>query len=556
MLGLLTQYIVPFAIVAVGLTGLGVLLAVGRNWIKVSPNTIAIVSGRKYKVMVGETETTRGYRIIAGGGFFKFPILEKVEYLSLNVMSFPVEVQEVPDKMGALVTVKGIANVKVSSAESSIGLAVERFLGFNVDAIKGVARENLESNLRAIVGTLTIESLIQDRSSLQEAVLREAVSDLKKMGLQVDLLNVQDVRDDRGYIDSLGKSRTAEVKRDAAIGEAQAMRDSDLSTSEANQQGEVAKANAARAVSDAERERDVQMAKNAALVQADQARIEIAAKTAAAQESEKLKVATVEAEIAETNARSKLQEAEKVRREKELDASQIVGAEKDKEARIIAAQADQEAAEREGEAERIKQEKIGLGEQAKLTAIAEGRKAAAEATEAELVAEAEGIKAKGLAEAEALRKKAEAYAELQDAGKLLMAIEASPAAILAIGTALGEVMKPVAASVGEGMASIGELKIIDMGGANGNGHGNVLKQFVNTPAETIFELVEKFAATGTLDMVLKAAQAAGLELPASIAGGGTPGNGSPDVVVEAEVPAPPPAALETEDPGEVDEVQA
>lgn len=560
MLGLLTQYIIPIAIVAIGLTGMGVLLAVGRNWIKVSPNEIAIVSGRKYKVTVQdesgqERPIRRGYRIIAGGGFFKLPILEKVQYMSLNVMSFPVQVNNVPATDGALVTVQGIANVKVSSNEKSIGLAVERFLGFGIEDIKSVARENLESNLRAIVGMLTIESLIKDRQALQEQVLKEAVSDLAKMGLQVDLLNVQDVRDERGYIESLGKKRTAEVVRDATIGEAEAMRDSDLRTANARQQGEIAKANAEQEISNAERDRDVVKAQNDALVKAKQARITIAAETAAAEESQKLKVATVNAEKAEVIAKTELQEAEKVRREKQLEASQIVGAMKDKEARIIAADAEREAATREGEAERIKQEKIGQGEQAKLTAIAEGRKAAAEATEAELLAEAEGIKAKGLAEAKALLEKAKAYAELQNTGGLLMALEASPTAIRAAGEAFGQVMKPIAESVGAGLSSIDEVKIIDMGGANGNGHGNMLRQFANTPAETIFGLIEKFKATGVLGDVLDAARAAGFDLPTLISNG-LPANGGAEAAKEVDTLTPPPATVEVEDVAEVDEAQA
>src|SRR4030042_147720 len=96
---------------------------------------------------------------------------------------------------------------------------------------------------------MTIEELIQDRQALQERILKEAVIDLAKLGLGVDLLTIQEMRDERGYIESLGKKRTAEVRRDAIIGEAEAKREADITSAEASRQGETAKAVADKNIS-------------------------------------------------------------------------------------------------------------------------------------------------------------------------------------------------------------------------------------------------------------------------------------------------------------------
>ena len=59
--------------------------------------------------------------------------------------------------------------------------------------------------------------------------MQEGVSDdLQKLGLIIDNFLIQDVSDDGGYIDALGKRRTAEVQRDAEIGKAAAKRDEQI----------------------------------------------------------------------------------------------------------------------------------------------------------------------------------------------------------------------------------------------------------------------------------------------------------------------------------------
>lgn len=526
------------AVLAVVLMVVGVAVAFTKQYHKVAPNQVAVISGRKRKTADGGP---RGYRIVTGGGFFLLPVLERIDYLHLNVMTFPVNVQNVPDKNGVPVSVQAIANVKLMSDEASLALAVERFLGFQRENIQAFAKENLESNLRAIVGTMTIEELIKDRASLQANAQREAVGDLAKLGLGVDLLNVQDVRDERGYIDALGKKRTEEVKRDAVIGEAEARRDAKIRSSEADQLGSTAAAQNQQKISDAERERDLVKAANEARVKAAQARIPIVAEIAAAEEQKNLNVADVAASQARVEAEARLQEAERVRHQKELEATVIVKAEKEREAAVIAATAQEQAAVKLGEAARIRMEKEGQGAQAKMTAEATGRKAAASALQAEREAEAagelaglraraEGVRQQGLAEAEAIKaralgeaegvraralaeaegalKKAEAFKELDEAGRFLMILEASPTAIAAVGQAVAAAIKPAAEAIGQGISAIDEVRVVDLGGRR-NGE-SLVKDFADLPVQTLLGLVEQFKAAGVWPAIQNAISSAGM----------------------------------------------
>jgi flotillin len=318
------------------------------------------------------------------------------------------------------------------------------------------------------------------------------------------------------------------------------------------QKGETAKADAELNISNAQRERDVIKAKNAALIQSEQARIPIAAQIATADETKHLNVSQVEAQKARVMAETELQAEEKKRHQAQLDASIIVEAEKQKEAKIILADAEQQAASRNGEAKRILSEKEGQGTQAKLTAEAEGRKAAALARQreleseaagerAKLIAQADGEKARLLAEAEGVRvrlnaeaegalKKAEAYKALDDAGRFLMIMQVSPDAIRAIGEVVRGFMEPTAHAIGEGLSNVEEIRLIDLGHGNSGDGKNVLSQFVNMPAETIFALIQKLKATGMAPAIAEIAKKAGVDLTALFAEKAKPDSANVEIV--------------------------
>lgn len=188
-----------------------------RNYIKVPPNKVAVFHGRRHKSPDGKAV---GFRLVTGGAAFRWPIVESVTYLDLTIFPIDLDVRDVPNKDGVLASVQAVANVKIRSDHQSLVAAAERFLGRSPEEIKQIAYKNLEGHLRSIVGRLTMEEIVRDRAKFNQEVLNEAASDLAKTGLGVDVLTIQRVADPEGYIEALGKKRTAEVKRDAQIGEA------------------------------------------------------------------------------------------------------------------------------------------------------------------------------------------------------------------------------------------------------------------------------------------------------------------------------------------------
>ena len=116
------------------------LWIISRNFIKVPPNVAAVISGSSRKLPDGRT---MGWRAVTGGRFLRIPLMHKVDYISLNVMTIPLEIKRAYTLKGVPVSVKAVANVKIRSDETSLYSAVERFLGMTHDQIQKIGRAHV-----------------------------------------------------------------------------------------------------------------------------------------------------------------------------------------------------------------------------------------------------------------------------------------------------------------------------------------------------------------------------------------------------------------------------
>ena len=98
--------------------------------------------------------------------------------------------------------------------------AVERFLGRGTDAVDKTAQQVLEGALRGVVATVSPEDANAKRLELATEVARRAREELSRLGIVLDFFQIQNISDDRGYLEAIGRKRNAEVLRDAQIAEA------------------------------------------------------------------------------------------------------------------------------------------------------------------------------------------------------------------------------------------------------------------------------------------------------------------------------------------------
>ncbi len=236
----------PFIIAGIIVLALVVVLLAVRSLIVICPpNRVAIISGRQRVLADGRTV---GYRILKGGRTIRIPLLERVDWMDLNTISIDVGVGGAYSKGTIPLDVQGVANVKISSKEGVLENSVERFLGRPIDQISQIAKETLEANLRGVLSTLTPEQVNEDRLKFAATLIEEADDDIRTLGLDLDVLKIQNVTDEVGYLESVGRQRTAEVIKSARVAEAERMAEADVAEAESRERSEIARAVADQAI--------------------------------------------------------------------------------------------------------------------------------------------------------------------------------------------------------------------------------------------------------------------------------------------------------------------
>jgi flotillin len=227
---------------AAGIAVLLVLMVIYRYLLRICrPNEILIFSGRKHTTSDGRLV---GYRVVFGGRGVRVPVVETVQQMDVSLISVPIVVQGAYSEGGIPLTVHAIANIKVSTDRRYVGNAIERFLGKDRAEIARVVKETLEGHLRGVLATLTPEELNEDRLKFSRQLEASSGPDLEKLGLELDVLKIQHVSDDRNYLESIGRQRIAEILRSAEVSESDAARAAEQSEAAARARGEVAMTNA------------------------------------------------------------------------------------------------------------------------------------------------------------------------------------------------------------------------------------------------------------------------------------------------------------------------
>src|SRR5271155_2015887 len=344
----------------------------------------------------------RGSRVIKGRGTVIFPMVETVRGLSLELMSFDLAPQQdLYTRQGVAVTVEAVAQIKVKSDPESILTAAEQFLTKPPEDREALIRLVMEGHLRGIIGQLTVEEIVKQPEMVADRMRSTCADDINKMGLEVISFTIKEVRDKNDYITNMGRPDIVRIKRDADVAAAEADRDTAIRRAIALRESAVAKAQAdqervaaetASMARQAEAQRDLEVKKATynELVKRQQAQADKAYEIQTNVMQQQVIAESVKVQQIEKEAQIKVQEAEINRREKELIATVLKGA----------------------EIERQRIETLAAAEKQRLISEAEGH---ASSIRAQGEAEAEIIFKKGEAEAKAMNVKAEAFQQYNQA---------------------------------------------------------------------------------------------------------------------------------------------
>ena len=464
--------VVFIAIAIAALILLMLLIVFVAKYQTAKPDEALIISGSYLgSKNVHIDESNNKIKIVRGGGAFVLPVFQRSNRISLLSSKLDVSTPEVYTEQGVPVMCDGTSIIKIGSSVEEIATAAEQFLGKTREELENEAREVLEGHLRSILGSMTVEEIYQNRDKFSQSVQEVASVDLAKMGLIIVSFTIKEVRDKNGYLDSLGKPRIAQVKRDADIAEAEALKETRIKKAQAEKESQAAELQRQTEIAESLKEKELKLATYKQEQDVAKAKADQAYNLESARAQQQVIEQEMQIKIVERQKQIELEEKEITRREKQYDSE-------------------------EAQAQKVKEVTEAEAERFRVEALAE-----AEANKTRLAgqAEAEAALAKGKAEAEAKQKIANAFKEYGEAAVLSMVIDMLP-----------QLMREAAQPLG----NIEKISVVDTGSSSGETSGanrvtNYATNLLSSTQETLKattgldlkEIVENLSTRGTTSQV-------------------------------------------------------
>ena len=331
---------ISFVVVFVGMA----VVLVATRYKRCPSDRILVVYGR----VGGKGAERRSARCYHGGAAFIVPVFQSFEFLDLTPTPIEINLQGALSQQNIRINTPSTFTVGISTEAGVMENAAERLLGLPMTQIRELARDIIFGQMRVVIATMTIEEINTDREKLIDKIFSGVEVELNKVGLHLINVNIQDITDESGYIDALGREAAARAVNEAKIKVSEQERDGEIGKANAERERRVQVASAHATAVEGENEAGVKIAQSAAsrreleaeaerrataaekVKQADALREAYAAEAAAELERAKKEVASQEANIIVPAEIQKRQietlaeaDAEKIRRLKRGEADGV-----------------------------------------------------------------------------------------------------------------------------------------------------------------------------------------------------------------------------------------
>jgi flotillin len=545
---IISDHLLTISMIFFGVVILAIILrAITTRYVRIPPEQALVVFGG------GKTEVvTSGARII-------WPVLQDSYALDLRAFQVQLNLKDAPNMDRIPITLIAMATCKISKKPELLLKAAENFGRTKSEEIDSKIANVLEGHLRVVVGQIDMDTILSKRDEFNARISSESATELQNLGVEIVVLNIQEVSDPNGVIQALGSPKIAQIKANAAIKAAEETRRQTIETTNAEREGATTRASNQTQIAEAERNRDLQTSKYDAEVAKQKATTAKAGPLSDAEAQRAVVVAQVAVESARAEAETGLQEKVGQRNEAEYKATILKKAEADRQQTVIIAEGEAKARTTRAEAERTalqaegsgqaeKEKAIGLAkaEVTKQTGLAEAEiarqtgladaaaveahvLAQAKGTEAEALARAAGVQAELLAQAEGRLKLVQAYSNMNEEQRRLFVttviLDRLPDIIKELGSAGQQIMQPIANSITASLGQIQNLTVYDSPNA-GNGDGSVSRMLKLGP-DVLFQSFQALKNTGMLPLILGVLEKSGVDVAAlgQISGASENGNG-------------------------------
>ncbi len=337
-----------------------IIIFVASRYQKCPSDRILVVFGRT---------SGQSARLYQGGGALVLPIVQGYAWLDLTPVPIDIQLQGALSQQNIRVNTPATFTVAISKVPGVMENAAERLLHLSQADIEAQARDVIFGQMRVVIATMPIEEINADRDKLIANISEALEVELRKFGLELLNVNIQDITDESGYIDALGREAAARAINEAKVQVAQQERDGEIGSAEANREQRIRVAEANAQATEGENTAKVTVANSDSLRRQQEA------------EAERLAIAAERVSQAKAAEESYTAEEESERRRAERErateyANVVVPAEIEKERITTIAEAEAERIRRvkQGEADGLQavMEAEAAGYLASLTQRAQG----------------------------------------------------------------------------------------------------------------------------------------------------------------------------------------
>jgi flotillin len=374
--------VVPILLMILATTLIVLFVSFAKRYKRCPSNRILVIYGK----------TNQGAaRCVHGGAAFVWPLIQAYDFLDLEPFVVPIDLKNALSFENIRVTVPTTVTAAVSTTTGIMQNAAIRLLGLSSSEIQNQAQDIILGQMRAVIATMRIEEINQDRQAFLSKVNGAVSGELEKIGLSLINVNIRDIEDESGYIEALGRRAAAEAINQANVDVAEQEKTGKTGVAERNrdQRVAVAAANADAEIGEAtaDKDRRTQSAGLDALAvegetEADASKAAYRANQKVAEESARNRSESAAREadgairVAQEVAEKLAEEARAEREQARLAAEVVVPANAERERVMIAADAEKQKAIRiadgEAQATLARMTAEGKGVQAILDGKAEG----------------------------------------------------------------------------------------------------------------------------------------------------------------------------------------
>ena len=219
-------------IISLSVVGLGMLIFFFSRYQKCPSDRILVIYGK--------TKSGQSSKCLHGGAAFVWPVIQAFEYLDLTPIPIDIPLEGALSKQNIRVNTPSTFTVGISTDPSVMANAAERLLGLQLTQVRDLARDIIFGQMRVVIATMDIEAINADRDQLIERISDGVEGELRKVGLRLINVNIQDITDESGYLNALGQEASSRAINEANVAEANNKRKGEIGVAEAQRDQRIA----------------------------------------------------------------------------------------------------------------------------------------------------------------------------------------------------------------------------------------------------------------------------------------------------------------------------